>query len=53
MFNFYIFKRFGGSMSGLEATAHLIGSPPGTFLVRRREAANLDAYSAPFAISVM
>jgi hypothetical protein len=49
----YLKKRFGGSMSALEATAHLIGTTPGTFLVRKREEINPDAFSAPYAISVM
>jgi hypothetical protein len=36
----------------IEATAHLIGTQPGTFLVRRRKTA--DNLSAPFTlISVM
>jgi hypothetical protein len=38
-------------MSALEATAHLIGTQPGTFLVRRRQTE--DNLSAPFALSVM
>ncbi|EFX88333.1 hypothetical protein DAPPUDRAFT_221220 [Daphnia pulex] len=42
---------FAGSMSALEATAHLIGTQPGTFLVRRRKTE--DNLSAPFALSVM
>lgn len=40
-------------MSALEATAYLVGTDPGTFLVRRRDPTCPDALSAPFAISVM
>lgn len=44
---------YGGAISAPEATAYLIGTEPGTFLVRKRDPKSPDALSAPFAISVV
>ncbi|KAI9563232.1 hypothetical protein GHT06_010690 [Daphnia sinensis] len=45
---------YGGSISALEATAYLVGTDLGTFLVRkRRDSSSQDALSAPFAISLV